>query len=155
MLDLFAGMTAYLADHVSKRWAEKELKENTEMRPLKGGRIVLRRLSNAGSAGGFLADKKSLVTAGSASALAGITAAWLYAIAQGSSQLIRLGLALAVGGGAGNLKDRIKKGAVTDFISFRTGNGRMSRLVYNLADFAIFAGGILVLIGTFIHRETS
>ena len=147
MIELFTGMAAYLTDHVSKRWAEQSLKENEEMRPLPGGRIVLRRLSNKGSAGGFFADKDALVTAGTASALISILVLLIRAIGKSASVLERVGLSLIVGGGAGNFKDRLKNGAVTDFISFRTKNGRTSRLVYNLADFAIMAGGLLCFIG--------
>lgn len=56
-------------------------------------------------------------------------------------------LALAVGGGLGNLIDRINSGAVVDFVSLGVGNLRTG--IFNLADVAITAGmvGVLLLAG--------
>jgi len=147
MIELFTGMAAYLTDNASKRWAEQSLTENGEMRPLMGGRIVLRRLSNRGLAGGFFADKDALATAGTAAGLAGILLLMIQK--RDESALTRAGLGLIAGGGAGNFRDRVESGAVTDFIAFRTEDGKMSHLVYNLADFAIFTGGFLCLMGEF------
>jgi len=56
-------------------------------------------------------------------------------------------LALAVGGGLGNLIDRIANGAVVDFMSLGIGNLRTG--IFNLADVAIMVGmvGVLLLTG--------
>jgi signal peptidase II len=51
--------------------------------------------------------------------------------------LLLLGFGLMVGGGVGNLVDRARLGFVTDFI-------RDGERAFNIADVAIFAGGILV-----------
>jgi signal peptidase II len=53
--------------------------------------------------------------------------------------LLLVGFGLLVGGGVGNLVDRARLGFVTDFI-------RDGERAFNLADLAIFAGGVLVLI---------
>jgi signal peptidase II len=57
-------------------------------------------------------------------------------------------LALAVGGGLGNLIDRVANGVVVDFMSLGIGNLRTG--IFNLADVAIMAGmiGVLLLAGT-------
>ena len=55
-------------------------------------------------------------------------------------------LALAVGGGLGNLIDRVANGAVVDFMSLGIGNLRTG--IFNLADVAIMAGMIGVLLLT-------
>jgi signal peptidase II len=52
--------------------------------------------------------------------------------------LLLLGFGLLVGGGVGNLVDRARLGSVTDYI-------RDGDRAFNLADLAIFVGGILVL----------
>jgi signal peptidase II len=49
-----------------------------------------------------------------------------------------LGFGLLVGGGLGNLVDRWRLGLVTDFI-------RNGERAFNVADVAIFAGGVIVL----------
>jgi signal peptidase II len=52
--------------------------------------------------------------------------------------LLLIGFGLMVGGGVGNLVDRARLGSVTDYI-------RDGDRAFNLADLAIFVGGILVL----------
>jgi signal peptidase II len=50
-----------------------------------------------------------------------------------------IGFGLLVGGGLGNLVDRARLGLVTDFI-------RNGPNAFNVADIAIFAGGVIVLV---------
>ena len=51
-----------------------------------------------------------------------------------------VGFGLLVGGGLGNLVDRARLGLVTDFI-------RSGPNAFNVADIAIFAGGVIVMVG--------
>lgn len=63
-----------------------------------------------------------------------------------------LGSALLLGGGVGNLIDRIlNAGAVVDFMHF--GIGWLRTGVFNLADAAIMVGGGLLLLWTFKQGE--
>jgi signal peptidase II len=55
----------------------------------------------------------------------------------------KMGLILAVGGGMGNLIDRIAHGAVVDFVSL--GIGPLRTGIFNLADVAITVGILLFL----------
>ena len=55
----------------------------------------------------------------------------------------KMGMILAVGGGLGNLIDRINHGAVVDFVSL--GIGPLRTGIFNLADVAITAGLVLFL----------
>ncbi|RDE10651.1 signal peptidase II [Pelagibacterium lacus] len=57
--------------------------------------------------------------------------------------LTRIGIALAIGGALSNAIDRVVYGAVADFFHFYVGN--FSWYVFNIADIAISAG-VLVLI---------
>ncbi|HWZ14997.1 MAG TPA: signal peptidase II [Mucilaginibacter sp.] len=61
-----------------------------------------------------------------------------------------LGIILIIGGGFGNIYDRIVHGSVTDFmhinfVIFQTG-------VFNVADMSIMAGMFIVLIHSFMNR---
>ncbi len=58
--------------------------------------------------------------------------------------LVRLGLALAVGGALSNALDRLLYGAVADFFHFHW--GQWSFYIFNLADVAITFGVILLLL---------
>lgn len=59
------------------------------------------------------------------------------------AMLIRLGLALCVGGALSNALDRLLYGAVADFFHLHWGN--WSFYIFNIADVAITAGVILLL----------
>ena len=67
------------------------------------------------------------------------------------NRVILLGIILIVGGGAGNLYDRMVYGSVTDFmhinfIIFQTG-------VFNVADMSIMAGTFIILIHAWVKKK--
>lgn len=66
------------------------------------------------------------------------------------SKAMLLGFAFVIGGGIGNLYDRLVYGSVTDFmhidfVIFQTG-------IFNMADVSIMTGMAIVIIGSFIDR---
>jgi signal peptidase II len=77
---------------------------------------------------------------------------WLTRI---ENLLTALGVALVAGGALGNVIDRIRAGAVFDFLDFyiRTAGGREWHWpAFNLADSAITVGVILLLLDGLFHR---
>ncbi|HEX5044639.1 MAG TPA: signal peptidase II [Candidatus Polarisedimenticolaceae bacterium] len=64
-----------------------------------------------------------------------------------------LALALVVGGGIGNLLDRVFLGLVRDFLFL--GVGRLRTGVFNVADMAITGGALLMLLGLRRGRSAS
>jgi signal peptidase II len=62
----------------------------------------------------------------------------------------RAGLALVLGGAAGNLYDRLVSGSVTDFLDFYWGTAHFP--AFNLADSAITCGAILILANLLFSR---
>jgi signal peptidase II len=107
----------------------------------------LTRVHNTGVAYGFLNNVefpgKSLLVAGVAvAALIGLA---FYASALDDDQrLTRFGLALVIGGAAGNLIDRVRLGYVLDFFDFYWGGWHF--WAFNVADAAISVGvGLMIL----------
>ncbi|WP_332689096.1 signal peptidase II [Devosia sp.] len=72
-------------------------------------------------------------------AIAALSVWWLRA----DSALVRLGLALCIGGALSNAIDRLIYGAVADF--FHLHWGTWSFYIFNIADLAITAGVILLI----------
>lgn len=70
--------------------------------------------------------------------------AWLIVTGRGGSALAQCGLALILGGAAGNALDRVIHGGVTDFLEVRLWTYIWP--AFNVADSAITIGAILVLI---------
>ena len=101
-----------------------------------GGRVRLRTLWNHGAAFG-LPIPKNWLTAVSAGALAAL-------LTQKRRHPVSVGLIL--GGGFSNLLERVREGRVYDYIHFPKAPGPLKRYVYNLADFAIFAGCLGLLL---------
>ena len=68
-----------------------------------------------------------------------------------SSPLLRAGLALILGGAAGNVWDRIVNGQVTDFLQFYFGSYQFA--AFNVADSAITIGAGLLLLDMWLARQ--
>ena len=111
---------------------------------LAGGRIILKKYHNAGAAGNILKDSPRLMLCIHAAVLGGVVTELLRLFPQKDAGVAKTGLALLAGGGLSNLYDRLTKGYVTDYVSFGFGPARFRKLVFNLADFCIFAGALLV-----------
>jgi len=110
--------------------------------------IYLVHSRNPGLAFGLFADTASpWVKAALVGASAAVIAllAWLLLADHAQGWMSRAGLALIIGGAAGNnLVDRLLHGAVTDF--FEVLLGRYHWPAFNLADSAITVGALLVIL---------
>ena len=146
MIAYLIGTAAFAADYASKRWAERSLELNGDKRPVFGGRLFLYRIENRGTAGGHLAGRGSLPLILSGTALAA-AAVHQHRTRKESSTLTRIGSSLIIAGGLGNLCDRVRRGAVTDFAAVRHRDGTIGRYVYNAADAAIAAGAAAIILG--------
>lgn len=73
-----------------------------------------------------------------------VALAWLLITSKSVTWRSLAGLALLIGGAAGNMADRIFHGGVTDFLEFWFGSYRYP--AFNVADSAITIGAILVLL---------
>jgi signal peptidase II len=109
------------------------------------GLFRLVHVENRGIAFGLFSDSSS-PAAGAVFAL--ISAAAMVLIAyllwqQQPSMLAGLGLALILGGAAGNLIDRIWRGLVVDFLDFYVGSYHWP--AFNIADGAICVGAATLL----------
>lgn len=71
--------------------------------------------------------------------------------AGGQGMLLRMGLALVMGGALGNLFDRIVHGTVTDFVEVHLGEHYFP--AFNVADSGITIGACLLLLDMWYSRE--
>ena len=112
------------------------------------GVVAIRPAFNTGAAfsafsgGGWAL---TLVTA----LLIALLAGWLIARPERQPKWARVGLWLIIGGGLGNLYDRIAYGGVTDFIELRF----VRFAVFNLADVAICLGAIIAAVALLIDER--
>lgn len=79
---------------------------------------------------------------------------WLfYYLFNKSASYERLPLAFIIGGALGNLVDRIRFGAVADFIQWHIGGLWTFPAIFNIGDIFITLGVCLYLINIFINRK--
>jgi signal peptidase II len=100
------------------------------------GTYWIQHFQNTGVAGGGLEGRALPLAV--LSMLAVVLLYEFLAQRSGARLTLALGFGLLVGGGLGNLVDRWRLGLVTDFI-------RNGERAFNIADVAIFAGGLIVL----------
>ena len=133
------ALLALAADAATKAWALSALRAGRQI-TVTGGLIRLRLMANHGAAFGFGAGYEPLVVVASA---VGVVLLGLW-VRYATSSVERLGAALAVGGGLGNLADRLFRppggmhGAVVDWIHVS-----FYAPTFNLAD-VLLRGGILI-----------
>jgi signal peptidase II len=113
---------------------------------------------------GFVLNTGVFLSLGSA--LAPTTRFWLFVVGVGGVLAMLLGLTLRdarfrrpevvavaaiVGGGIGNLVDRVQLGAVRDFLN--VGIGPLRTGIFNVADMAITFGGIALILVPLLRRR--
>jgi signal peptidase II len=150
-----ASLLVILADRLSKFFIQHSI-STFDTISLVAGWLRIVHTENPGAAFGVLAEGNPLLRN---TVLIGVSAAVLIFVAvalwgrNGSftSPLTRFGLSLILGGAIGNLYDRVRYGAVTDFIEVY--HGTWSFPAFNVADSAITAGAVLLMIDLLRSRR--
>ncbi|GHU43653.1 lipoprotein signal peptidase [Clostridia bacterium] len=152
MIYLLTAIGAFFGDLFLKQKADENLSATDEKEFLKG-RIIFRKHYNRGAIFDSLQKWPDLVRGANAIALGLLSIVWLLFLRTPGNAKKKLGGALMVGGGAGNLYDRLKKGYVVDYFSIKTPFPKFSRIVFNLSDLFLFIGSALVLFSKDTNNE--
>ena len=132
---------AVVSDQLTKAAALSLLSQGTAVPVLPGFNLSLGFNTGAsfGMMGGFMAGKPLLMAA-----LTGaLTLAFAVMAVRAQHALERAGFALVVGGALGNIIDRLRQGAVTDFLDLYWRDWHWP--TFNVADIAITLGAVLIL----------
>jgi signal peptidase II len=130
-----------LADQLTKSAALSQLSQGTAVQVLPSFNLTLGFNEGAsfGMMGGVMAGKPLLMTA-----LTGALTLILAIMAfRAQHALERAGFGLVVGGALGNIIDRVRQGAVTDFLDLYWRDWHWP--TFNVADIAITLGAVLIL----------
>jgi signal peptidase II len=127
-----AAAATIAVDQASKALVRSRMQPG-ELHRAAGGQLAIGHVENPSSAYGLLGRLPSWVPAVGTAAIGGA----LLALNRGTSKplLAGIGVGLLVGGGAGNVIDRLHRGSVTDFAHVTNAFG-----YFNVADVAIDAG---------------
>lgn len=151
MIYIILPIAIFVLDGIIKSRIEKTRKTG-EKQEICHGRLILTKYYNEGAALNFLAEKPKLMKGIHTvllAFLAGLFCRVFYTSRQGRkphSKGTLLALGMILGGGMSNLVDRYRKHHVVDYVSFQVKNKKLRGIVYNISDFFVFAGAILLLI---------
>jgi signal peptidase II len=122
--------------------------------PVISGFFNIVHVENPGAAFGFLSEShaewRRFLLVGVSLAVMALIGRMLFFTQAKKSVLLETGLALVLGGAAGNMWDRLFAGKVTDFLQFFFGSYEFPS--FNVADSAINVGACLLLIDLWNNR---
>ena len=147
---MITALFAFLADQLSKYYVAEHLLENkmgvmytsffNMVRAWNTG-VSFSLLDNYGEIGKILLIIFALV-------IVGMLCFWLY---KEQDRVIQCALGLIIGGAIGNVVDRVRFGAVFDFLDFHWQDKHWP--AFNLADSFICIGAVLIIIMSLINRK--
>jgi signal peptidase II len=145
-IDLWIALAVVVLDQIVKAIVRREIALNESITVIPGF-FDLTRVHNTGTAFGFMNSTdfpfKTVILA--CIAIGALAALAIYAATLPANQwLARIGLALILGGAAGNLIDRITEGYVVDFVDLYWSGWHF--WAFNVADASITVGVALMIL---------
>jgi signal peptidase II len=140
-------------DQVSKQAAREHISYYETINVI-GKHLILTKIENSGaflSAGDSLGSSVKFIFLSLLPLLALCYGIYYLFTRNDLPKLLVLGISFVIGGGLGNLYDRLMYGSVTDFVHidffvFKTG-------IFNLADVSIMAGMIMLVTHLYFRRK--
>lgn len=141
-------------DQISKIIVRKEISYN-EVTPLLDKYLILTKVENTGaflSAGNNLPPIFRIILLTALPVLVLAYGCWYLFSQKNLPKVMAIGIAFLIGGGIGNIYDRLMYGSVTDFLHMDFGIAQTG--VFNVADMSIMLGMGLLLWQSF-NQKTS
>jgi len=140
-------------DQVTKSIARKDLPDNRVIGYL-ANHVTLEKTENTGaflSMGDNLGGPVKYILLMALPLLALLAALVYIIIKTDINKYVLLGIIMVIGGGVGNLYDRVIHGSVTDFMHIDFGFAQTG--IFNVADMSIMAGMGIILVDSFLRRR--
>ncbi len=130
---------------------KKYIEDNKEMHKKEeifNGNIILERYHNKGAMLNFLEKDAKLVKNISITLLGIILLVFLFLLPKKGDKLLKFALSLILGGALSNVYDRITRGYVVDYFSFKF----LKKIVFNISDIVIFIGSFFVAVHSLFKK---
>lgn len=146
---IYAALAAaiFLLDLIIKNWIEREGTEGEE-RKIGNGLLLLRKHHNRGAFLNVGAGRSAFVALLSIVFTLVVTVIFLSTFSFRGNRLLKTGLAMILGGAYSNTYDRIHRRYVVDYVSFPVRNKVIRRIIFNISDFCIIIGALLMVFGS-------
>lgn len=135
----------WLKNHIERYIPAKG--DRRKERELFGGRLLIRKHHNRGAMLNAGEKKGHVVAVLSLILTAALTVIFILSLGRRGNQLLRVGLALLLGGAFSNTYDRLKRKYVVDYVSFNVKWKWFRNIVFNVSDFCIIIGASLAALG--------
>lgn len=147
-LIFFAALAAgiFLLDLLIKNHIETHLQLGEE-KPVCQGRLLIKRYHNKGAFLDVGEKRQKAVALLSLLLTIFMTMVFLGTFSFRGNTALKAGLALLLGGAYSNTYDRLTRDYVVDYVSFPVKNKRIRRIVFNISDFCIIIGALLMALG--------
>ncbi|MGB8454185.1 MAG: signal peptidase II [Anaerocolumna sp.] len=131
---------------------KKFIEENKEMHKKESifhGNIILERYHNKGAMLNFMEDNVSAVKFITVTLLGILLLSFAILLPKKGNRLLKLGLSLVLGGALSNVYDRISRGYVVDYFSFKF----LKKIIFNISDICIFIGSGMIALLSFFNKD--
>lgn len=143
----FLAIAIFVVDFVIKNYIE-QTKAEGKTEPVCGDRLLLRKYHNKGAFLDAGERQSGLVSILSLILTLGATVLFLATFSCRGSGMLKTGLALLLGGAYSNTYDRLVRKYVVDYVSFPVKNKKIRNIVFNISDFCIMIGALLIVLGS-------
>lgn len=138
----------FITDFKLKEYME-ENKEMHKSEEILNGKIILERYHNKGAMLNFLEHNVHLVKVISISLFGLLLLFFACLLPRRDNHMMKLALSFIIGGAASNIYDRVKRGYVVDYFSFKF----LKKVVFNISDICIFIGSLMIAIISIFKRN--
>lgn len=148
MIFILIISTIFIADYIIKQYIE-ENKELHKTEEILGGKIRIEKYHNKGAILNFLDNMPNVIKVISSTMLGIVILLFAIMLPKKGNNMAKLGLSFFIGGALNNVYDRIKRGYVVDYFSFKS----LKTVVFNFSDFCIFFGSFLLCLTSLFKKK--
>lgn len=138
-------LALFIGDGIIKYLVEN-LIDQKERIPILGGKLFLTKYHNFGAFLNLGEKKKELVKLTAAVVTLLCLLLFIVTLGRHGKRLLKWALSLLLGGAFSNMCDRLTRGYVVDYFGFRVKNKRLRNVIFNISDFGIMIGAVLLVI---------
>lgn len=143
-------LTIFTGELFWKNHVEREIPESSSKKALHDT-IILTKHHNYGAAFNTGERRPGIVKGISVLLTLMATIFFICSFGAVGKGLLKFGLSLLLGGASSNTYDRLKRGYVVDYFRLNVPVKRIRNLIFNISDFCIVAGALLVVLGEQEH----
>lgn len=135
------GLDISIKNHIEEHLGEKEQQSKC------GGFLIIQKYHNKGAFLNVGQSRQKIVAVLSVMLTLLMTVLFAISLTKAGSGTLKWGLSLLLGGAYSNTYDRLKRKYVVDYVSFQMPFKKLRQIVFNIGDFGIMIGAMLMVLG--------